>query len=79
VEVGGDLARRSLLRGRRREAEAGSYLGERIARRRQRRGLVAPPPGAAPAPLQPSSFVQQMTEAPVAPGMPGAPVPPKEG
>jgi small subunit ribosomal protein S6 len=48
-------------------------------KRTAKRAANAPPPGAAPAPLQPASFVQQMSEAPAAPGMPGAPVPPKEG
>ena len=47
-------------------------------KRAAKRAANAPPPGAAPAPLQPASFVQQMTEAPAAPGMPGAPVAPKE-
>jgi small subunit ribosomal protein S6 len=47
-------------------------------KRAAKRAANAPPPGAAPAPLQPASFAQQMTEAPAAPGMPGAPVAPKE-
>jgi small subunit ribosomal protein S6 len=47
-------------------------------KRTAKRAANAPPPGAAPAPLQPASFVQQMTEAPAAPGMPGAPLQPKE-
>ena len=47
-------------------------------KRAAKRAANAPPPGAPAAPLQPASFMQQMTDAP-APAMPGAPVPPKEG
>lgn len=47
-------------------------------KRAAKRAANAPPPGAPAAPLQPASFMQQMTEAP-APAMPGAPAPPKEG
>ena len=47
-------------------------------KRAAKRAANAPPPGSAPAPLQPASFAQQMSEAPASPGMPGAPLQPRE-
>ncbi|MBZ5623763.1 MAG: 30S ribosomal protein S6 [Acidobacteriia bacterium] len=47
-------------------------------KRTAKRAANAPPPGAGPAPLQPSSFGPQISEAPAAPGMPGTPLQPKE-